>query len=180
MYHRYYYGDHWCDTDSDDLYDSETYDTEYEEEDSFEALCRFESQVAPKESVCSVETWLKQVEYPTPPDDLDNPTGNSLVKETGIPGPIVEPDENGNSTPASQVKFSLPRIAEQFQDNGGGEASVFTNLVQEPESLAAETELPACNLRASTPTALPTVKSLQYPTVSWSNHLQLAVEQQVK
>ena len=67
MYHRYYYGDHWCDTDSDDLYDSETYDTEYEEEDSFEALCKFESQVTPDESVCIVETWLKQVEYPTPP-----------------------------------------------------------------------------------------------------------------
>ena len=39
-----------------DLYDSETYDTEYEEEDGFEALCRFESQVSPNESVCSVET----------------------------------------------------------------------------------------------------------------------------
>ena len=155
MYHRYYYGDHWCDTDSDDLYDSETYDTEYEEEDSFEALCRFESQVTPDESVCSIENWLKQVEYPTPPDELDNPTGNSSVGKTGIPGPVVEPDENGNSTPAAQVEFSLPRIAEQFQDNGGGEANVFTNLVQEPEGLAAEAELPACNLRASTPTAPP-------------------------
>ena len=165
MHHRYYYGDHWCDTDSDDLYDSETYDTEYEEEDSFEALCRFECQVTPDESVCSVETWLK-LEYPTPPEELDNPTGNSSVRETGIPGPVAEPDENGGSTPAAQVEFSLPRIAEQFQDNGGGEASVFTNLVQEPEGLAAEAELPACNLRALTPTALPTVKSWQYPTVS--------------
>ena len=166
MYHRYYYGDHWHDTDSDDLYDSETYDTEYEEEDSFEALCRFESQVNPDESVHSVETWLKQVEYPTPPGKLNKPTGNSSVKKTGIPGPIVEPDKDGNSTPAAQVEFSLPRIAEQFQDNGGGKASVFTNLVQEPEGLAAEAELPACNLRAPTPTSLSTVKSLQYPTVS--------------
>ena len=64
------------------------------------------------------------------------------------------------------MEFSLPRIAEQFQDNGGGEASVFTNLVQEPEGLAAEAELPVCNLRAATPIALPTVKSWQYPTVS--------------
>ena len=109
---------------------------------------------------------MKQVEYPTPPDELDNPTGNSSVKETGIPGPLVQPDENGNSTPAAQVEFSLPRIAVQFQDNGGGETSVFTNLVQKPEGLAAEAELPACNLRAPTPTALPTVKSWQYPTVS--------------
>ena len=88
------------------------------------------------------------------------------MKETGIPGAVAEPDENGNSTPAAQVEFSLPRIAEQFQDNGGGEASVFTNLVQEPEGLAAEAELPACDLRAPTPTALPTVKLSQYPTVS--------------
>ena len=116
--------------------------------------------------MCSVETWLKQVEYPTPPDELGNPTGNSSVKETGNPGPVVEPDENGNSTPAAQEEFSLPRIAEQFQDNGGGEASVVTNLVQEPEGLAAEAELPACNLRVPTPTALSTVKSLQYPTAS--------------
>ena len=54
MYHRYYYGIHWCGTDSDDLYDSETYDTEYEEEDSFEALCKFESQITPGVSMCSV------------------------------------------------------------------------------------------------------------------------------
>ena len=86
--------------------------------------------------------------------------------ETGIPGPVVEPDEKGNSTPAVQVEFSLPRIAEQFQDNGGGDASVFINLVQEPEGLAAEAELPACNLRAQTPTALPTVMVSQYPAVS--------------
>ena len=78
----------------------------------------------------------------------------------------MRPDENGNSTPAAQVEFSLLRIAEQFQDNGGGEASVFTNLVQEPEGLAAEAELPACYLRALTPTDLPSVKSLQYPTIS--------------
>ena len=150
------------------MYDSKTYDTEYEEKDSFEALCRFESQITPSESVCSVETWLKQIEYPTPPEELDNLTGNHLVGETGIPGPVEEPDENGNSTPAVQVEFFLPRLAEQFQDNGGGEASVFTNVVQEPEGLAAEAELPACNLRAPTPTALPVVKLSQYPTASCS------------
>ena len=34
-------------SNSDDLYDSDDYDTEYEEEDSFEALCRFESPKHP-------------------------------------------------------------------------------------------------------------------------------------
>ena len=102
----------------------ETYYTEYEEKDSFEALCKFESQVTPNESTCSVESWLQQIEYPTPREELNHPMGNW----TGIPGPVVEPDENGNSTPAAKVKFSLPRIAEQFQNNGGGKTSVFTNL----------------------------------------------------
>ena len=115
--------------------------------------------------MCSVESWLKQIEYQTPLEEFKHPAGNHLVEETGIPGPVEEPDENGNSTLAAQVEFSLPRLAKQFQDNGGGEASVFTNLVQESEGLAAEAELPACNLRASTPTALPTVKLSQYPTV---------------
>ena len=116
--------------------------------------------------MCSIDTWLKQVEYPTPPDELDNHTGKQLVEETRIPGLVVEPDENGNSIPAAQVEFSLHRIAEQFKDNVYGEASVFTNLVQKPGGLAAEAEILVCNLRAPTPTALPIVKSLQYPTVS--------------
>ena len=73
-----------------------------------------------------------------------------MVKETGIPGPVVEPDENGNSTPVAKVEFFLPRIAEQFQNNGVGEPSVFTNLTQESEGIAEEAELPACNLRAPT------------------------------
>ena len=166
MYHRYYYGDYWCDIDSDDLHDSETYDTEYEEEDSFEAPCRFESHVTPNDSICSIEPWLKQTEYPTPPEELDNLTGNHSVEKTGIPGPVVEPDKNGHSTPAAKVEFSLPGIAEQFQNNGGGEASVFTNLTQGSEGIAAETELPACNLRAPAPSAQLAVKLPKYPTVS--------------
>ena len=114
MYHRYYYGDYWCDTNSDNLYDYETYDTEYQKEDSCEALCRFECQVTPNESKCSVESWLKQIEYPTPPEELASSKGNQSVIKTGIPGPVVEPDEHGNSTPAAKVEFPLPRIAQQF------------------------------------------------------------------
>ena len=51
-----------------------------------------------------------------------------VMIQTGIPGPVVEPDENGNSTHAAKVEFSLPGIAEQFQINGGGELSMFTDL----------------------------------------------------
>ena len=75
-----------------------------------------------------------------------------MVNETGIPGPVVKPDENGNSTLAARVEFSLPRIAEQFQNNGGGETSVFTNLTQESEGIVAEAKLPTCNLGAPVPT----------------------------
>ena len=53
-------------SESDDLYDSNDYDTEYEEEDSFEALCRFESQNTSSISSNSLDSWLKQVEYQLP------------------------------------------------------------------------------------------------------------------
>ena len=56
MYHRLYY-----DEDSD-LYDSEDYETE--EEDSFEALCRFESQTAPSTSCNSLDSWFKTGRLP--------------------------------------------------------------------------------------------------------------------
>ena len=158
MYHRYYYGDHWYDTNSNDLYDSETYDTEYEEEDSFQVLCRFESQMTPNETMCSVGSWLKQIEYPTPLEE--NSTVNHSVAKTGISGPVVEPDEDVNLTLAAKVKLSLPRIEEQFQSISGGESNVFRYLTQESEGLAAEAELPACKSRA------PVVKLSQNTTVS--------------
>ena len=43
MHYRFFYGN-WSDSYSEDLYDSENYDTE---EDSFEALCRVEAQSTP-------------------------------------------------------------------------------------------------------------------------------------
>ena len=62
MYYRFFCGNL---SDSDDLYDSDDYDTEHEEEDSFEALCRFESQNTPSISSNSLDSWLKQIEYST-------------------------------------------------------------------------------------------------------------------
>ena len=94
-----------------------------------------------------------------------------MVNETGIPGPVVKPDENGNSTLAARVEFSLPRIAEQFQNNGSGETSVFTNLTQESEGIVAEAKLPACNLGAPVP-------HCQFQDNSrWRGNIQLTVEQ---
>ena len=55
MHYRFFYGN-WSGSDSDDLYDSDDYDTEYEEEDSFEALCKFESQVTPSTSCSSLDS----------------------------------------------------------------------------------------------------------------------------
>ena len=51
---------------SDDLYDSDDYDTEYEEEDSYDALCRFEAQITPSTSHSSLDSWLRDIEYPAP------------------------------------------------------------------------------------------------------------------
>ena len=62
-------------------------------------------------------------------------------------------EENGDPIPAAQVRYTLPRIEEEewIKINGGGEESVFTNLVQKPEGPAAETEFPACTNKKSTP-----------------------------
>ena len=57
MYYRFFYGS-LSGSDSEDLYDSDDYDTEYEEEDSFEALCRFEAQSTPNTSCSSLDSWL--------------------------------------------------------------------------------------------------------------------------
>ena len=100
---------------SEDLYDSDDYNTEYEGEDSFEALCRFEAKSTPNTSCSSLDLWLRKVEYPA----------------------------------------SLPRTEKEqwIKANGGGERSVFTNLVQKPDGPAAGTEFPACAIKA--PTSLP-------------------------
>ena len=75
-------------------------------------------------------------------------------------------DVNGNSPPAAQEELNQPMGAEQFQNNGGGEVSVFTNLASESEGLAAEDELPACNIETPAPSVSGTVKLAPYPTVS--------------
>ena len=51
MHIRYHYGDHRCESDSNDLYGSDDYKTYYEEEDSFE------SQVIPRTSCTSIDSW---------------------------------------------------------------------------------------------------------------------------
>ena len=84
MYYRFFYGS-LSGSDSEDLYDSDDYDTEYEEEDSFEALCRFEAQSTPHTSCSSLDSWLQKVEYPASSEesnqeqDSDVERGNSRL-----------------------------------------------------------------------------------------------------
>ena len=148
MHYRFFYGN-WSDSDTDDLYDSDDYDTEYEEEDSYDALCRFEAQMTPSTFHSSLDSWLKDIEYPAPTKEpAPNPS-----KEEGIPG--LEPNENGNLIPAAKAECSFLDTGEECPDNGGGEISVFTNLAVESEGSATEVKLPACNVKGPSPSAGP-------------------------
>ena len=77
-------------------------------------------------------------------------------------------EENGDPTLAAQVRCTLPRIEEEewIKINGGGDQSVFTNLVQKPEGLAAEIESPACTNKKSTSPPPQNGKLTQYPIMS--------------
>ena len=163
IHYRYTKGNHCCNEDSDDLYDSADYDTE--EEDSFELLSQLESQITPSTSHSSLDSWLGQIEYPTPPKELNNLSKEKPASK-GITDQETGSDVNGNSTPATKVNCVLPRRAEQFQNNGGGETSVFTNLAVESEGLAAEAEFPACNLKVPAPSVDYIVELPPCPTVS--------------
>ena len=107
MYYRFFYGN-WSDSYSEDLYDSENYDTE--EEDSFEALCKLEAQSTPSTSNSSLDSWLKEIEYPTPHEEVE---GNQ-DKEEGIPDLVS--DDNGNLTPAAQVECSLLSVTQEHSN----------------------------------------------------------------
>ena len=148
IYYRCSKGDHCCNEDSDDLYDSDDYDTE--EEDSFKLLCQLETQMTPSTSCSSLDSWEEQIEYPTPPGELNNPSEVEPASE-GILDQETESDVNSNSTLAAKVNCVLHRIAKQFQDNGGGKTSVFTNLAVKSEGLAEEAELLACNIKVPLP-----------------------------
>ena len=77
-------------------------------------------------------------------------------------------EEHGDPTLVAQVRYTLPRIEEEewIKANGGGERSVFTNLVGKPEGLAVETESPVCISRKSTPPSPQCSKLTQYPIMS--------------
>ena len=156
MHYRFFHGN-WSDSGSEDLYDSDDYDTEYEEEDSFEALCRFETQSTPNTSCHSLDSWLKKIEYPISNDEVDQSEIPDLVSE-----------ENGNPIPAAPVGYTLPKVeeAEWIKANGGGESSVFANLVQKPEGLTAETEFPACTMKTPATPPLQCSMLAQYPIIS--------------
>ena len=52
MHYRYVRGNHGCNEDAEDLHDSDA----TEEEDSFDLLCQFESQLTPSTSHSSLES----------------------------------------------------------------------------------------------------------------------------
>ena len=79
------------------MYNSDDYDTDYEEEDIFEALCRFEAQSTPNTSCSSLDSWLRNIEYPA-------------SEETNNEVPDLVSEENGNPIPAAPVRYTLPRI----------------------------------------------------------------------
>ena len=157
MHYRFFYGN-WSESHSEDLYDSEDYDTE--KEDSFEALCKLESQSTPNTSNNSLVSWLKQIEYPTPHEEV----GIHQDNEEGIPDLVS--DENGNLTPTAQEECPLPSMAQEHSGNGGGESSVFTNLASKSEGQAADAGLPACNIEVPTPPTPQFGKLTSYPFVS--------------
>ena len=154
MHYRFFTGN-W--TSSEDMYDSDDYDTDYEEEDSFEALCRFESQRTPSTSCHSLDSWLEKIEYPASSEEVEQDVVPDLVSE-----------ENGNPIPAAPVRYTLPRIEEEewIKANGGGERSVFRNLVQRPEGPAAEAEFPACTTKVPITSPPQCSKLAPYPIMS--------------
>jgi len=146
MHYRYVYGDHWCEDDSDDLFDSDAYDSD----DSFDLLCKFESQLTPSSSHASLESWMQKIEYPDPIEGKnDSETGEKVLQ--GIADSESESDVNGNPIPAAKVEPPLLGKAEEPQNSGGGVTSVFTNLASESEGHAAEAEFPPCNCNLEVP-----------------------------
>ena len=156
MHYRFFFGN-WSNNCSEDLYDSEDYDTE---EDSFEALCKFESKNTPSTSNNSLDSWLRQVEYPTPHEEVES----DQDEEIGIPDLVS--DENGNLTPAAHAECTLPSATQEHSGNGGGEISVFTNLAKKSEGQAAEAGLPTCNPKVLTFPTPQVGKLTPYPFVS--------------
>ena len=100
------------------------------------------------------------IEYPSPHEEVDDPQD----EEEGIPDLVS--NEIGTSTPAAQVECPLPCEVQEHSDNSGGEPSVFTNLTGKSEGHAAEAEIPACNVTASTPSTSQVGVLTPYPFVS--------------
>ena len=62
--------------------------------------------------------------------------------------------------------LSQSEEAEQCQTNGGGEVSVFTNLVEKPEGSAVGTEFPTCTKKMSAHLPPQSGKLTLYPIMS--------------
>ena len=109
----------------------------------------------------STPTWEEQI---SKAEELVKKSGSTALK--GIPGPLEEPDGQEDSVPAAQVVYPLPRIAEVCPGKDGDELSVFANLNEELDGLAAETQTSPCNTKEEAQLVSPTVRPSPLPTVS--------------
>ena len=133
-------------------------------EDSFEIL--------PQNQCKCPDRMLKEFNVPDPPgeeqvkqvEELIEKSGSTALK--GIPGPLDVPDEKEDSTPAAQVVYPLPRIAEVYNPLDGDDLSVFASLTEGSAGLAAEDQPSPCNKELAASTAPSAVELPPHPTVS--------------
>ena len=91
-------------------------------------------------------------------------SGSTALK--GIPGPLGEPDGQEDSTPAAMMVYPLPRLVEECTPQGGDEQSVFANLAEESDGLAAEVGIPTWNSKVEAQAALTPAGLPSFPSVS--------------
>ena len=109
----------------------------------------------------STLTWEEQVKYVE--KKIEESRSTALK---GIPGPLEEPDGQEDLTPTTQVRFPLPRGAEESFLTDGDDTSWFAILVKESDGFAAEAETPPCNSKVIVPSVSSTVRLPPFPSVN--------------
>ena len=118
-----------------------------------------------------LDRMLETLKVPTPTWEEQIKKTQELIEKSestalkGIPGPLEEADGQEDSPPAAQVVYPLPRIAEVDRPRDGDESSVFANLIEESDGLAAEVETPPCNSKVVVPVTSSTTELPPFPTV---------------
>ena len=138
---------------------------DYGEEELSSSEVSFEMPPSPNVALerlrISTPTWEEEVEK----------VKKSIAKSgstalQGIPGPLEEPDGQEDLVPAARMVYLLPRPVEECTPQGGDEKSVFANLAEESDGLAAEMSIPTCNSKVEAQAALPPAGLPSFPSVS--------------